>query len=72
MDLDCNKGHKAKSYPEFRRSHVVLLANHFCQFFLQVLLGCVLDINVVALGASEVAAYALCEETEHHSPPHQL
>lgn len=47
------------------------LLSHFYHFFLQVLLGRVLDVDVVALGAGEVTAYTLREEIGHHSLPQQ-
>lgn len=66
-DLGCNKGQIEKPYPEFHGSHVVFLLKHIYQFFLQVLLCRVLDVNVVALRAGEVTAYTLREEIGHHS-----
>lgn len=71
-DLVCNKGHWAKSHLEIHRSCIVFLGNHFLQLLLQVLLSCVLDINVVTLGAGKVAADALCEESGCHSLSHWL
>lgn len=66
------KAHISKSYLEIQSRHAISLVCHFLHFLLQVCLGCVLDINIVAIWAGKVAAYALCGEMGHRSFPNWL